>query len=136
MIKSVPFPCVICYITITKLKQNHLTELTTNNTKREELCVRISEETRWVGFNLRDSEPGTGINSIGQNSSLEWALETADAIPVTVVANRVGEGNARWSRCTLQSLMNVCCCESRTHVFADDVEEGDILGIELAFEIV
>lgn len=89
--------------------------------------MRVGEESSWVCFDLRDGETNASINSIRENTSQERTLDTSNTVSVLVITHGVGEGDARWARGTLVSLVNVRSSKSRRFVVSDDVEEGYVL---------
>jgi hypothetical protein len=93
--------------------------------------VSVSEEARWVSFDLLKGEPGAGVSTVCQDTSGEWACQTADGATNHgwVVADWKGvwESNARGTRGTLDGLMDVSRRFGKRLVVSSHACEGDVL---------
>lgn len=84
-------------------------QLTPNNTRGELDSVSIGKEGRWVGLDLSDLEASTGIrDAISSLHAREERTGQATAgLSEGTSTGRVREGNARRSRASTNSLVNV-----------------------------
>lgn len=87
----------------------------------------ICEEASRVCLDLRDLEPGSGINAIHHDARLEGADQASDGPSQLVVAGWVGEDDPWRTRRATGSLVDVCCGEGGGLQGTGDVDEGDVL---------
>lgn len=71
--------------------------------------MHVSEESTWVLLNLGDVEVLASVNTVGEDTSLEWSLHAANAESLFWAAFVcwVGECQARWARLAASCLVNV-----------------------------
>ena len=91
------------------------------------MCIR--EESRRIRLNLRhlEAHPGVCSRSCGVDTRGEGTSQTSDRPTKFIIPNRVWERDARRAGCATGALVNVCCGLCWGFVFADDIDEGDVL---------
>lgn len=89
------------------------------------MCIR--EEASRVCLDLRDLEPGSGIDAVHHDARLEGADQASDGPFQLVVAGRVGEDDPWRTGRAAGGLVDVCCGEGRGLEGTSDVDEGDVL---------
>lgn len=108
-----------------------LCKLSSDNTRNVLHSVSVSEEARWVSFDLLEAEPGAGVSTVCQDTSSEWARQTADGATNNggVIADWEGvwESNARGPRGTLDGRMDVSRRFGSRSVVSSHTSEGDVL---------
>merc|ERR1712225_204127 len=111
-------------------KLEALIKLATNDSRDEESSVGISEETSWVGLDLRESESSTSICDVvgALDAGDEWSSQTSDTASNTISHwTWVRECNAWRTRCSLQSLVNVGGSQGRRLIISSNSCESDIV---------
>lgn len=108
-----------------------LCQLSSDHTGNELCGVGIGEEAGRVGFDLLKAESRTGVDTIGQDAGGEWAGQAADRATddFGVVADGawVGQGDARWSGCTLGGFVDVGGGFGQGLIVARHAGEGYVL---------
>lgn len=114
-----------------------LCQLSSDNTRNILDGVSVGEETRWVGFDLLEAEPGTGVSAVCQDTGGEWASQTSDRATnhggIITDWKGIWKSDARGTRGTLDSLMDVSRCFGRRSVVSGHACEGDVLITVSAF---
>ena len=107
---------------------NSLSNLTTNRARHRQRGVHVGEEGRRVGLDLADVEVGASVNAIVVlDAGREGSLEAADGDALLVVADGVGEGEARRAGLTLGRLVDVGGRVGGRLVLAAEVLQLDVV---------
>jgi hypothetical protein len=109
------------------LQAIQLLKLTANSARDKELSVSVSEKAGGVGNNLADVEVIAGVDTVGQDTGLEWAGQATCRDTALIGSSRVRESDARRSCTTLGGFMNVRGCQGHGLVLAGHAAECDVL---------
>jgi len=92
--------------------------------------MSVRHESRRVGFNHADMKALARILSFDHNTSREWALDTACAVPnrlASLYQLRVGERDSGWSTSTARGLVDVGRRSRGGVEFALEVVQRDVV---------
>lgn len=107
---------------------SNLSNLAADRTRDSQRGVDISEEGSRVGLDLADVEVGASVNAVVVlNAGGEGSLKAADGDTLLVIADGVGEGEARRASLALGRLVDVGGGVGSRLVLAPEVLQLDVV---------